>query len=148
MSWVALVVLATCTVVLLLGHWLRSRAREEFRRSVQALGQPDFSYDGPDAGFADSGSSIAVHVDRRLLHVRRGRRWRSYPLGLVRDWTAARWRTEAGAAGALVIQVDDPADPVWAIDMPSLEQNTWCDVLDLAVRRSADPSGSSRGDPF
>jgi hypothetical protein len=134
MRWPTLLVLVLFTFLIGLTLWLRIAAREAFRRAVHSLGHPDFSYDGPDGGLVDSGSSIALHTGRRLVHLRRGRKWRSYPLDAVRGWDASRRPPPAPSDGALVVRVDDPATPEWRIDMPSLEQHTWCEVLDLVVR--------------
>lgn len=125
-----LLVLIPITCLVALALWRRIVSRQTFRRAVHALGHPDFFYDGPD-GFVDSGSSIALHTRHRLVHLRRGRRWRSYPLDAVRGWEAPR--RPAPGRGELVVRVDDPAAPEWRIDMPSLEQRTWCELLALAV---------------
>ncbi|MBA2964883.1 MULTISPECIES: hypothetical protein [Ramlibacter] len=130
MSLLTLLVLAFCTCLIGVALWLRIRAREAFRRAVQSLGAPDFSYDGPDGGFIDSGSSIALHTGRRLVHLRQGRSWRSYPLEAVHSWAAP----PVPGDGALVVRVADPVHPEWRIDMPSLEQRTWCEILELAMR--------------
>lgn len=134
MRWLPLLVLVPFTFLIGLTLWARIATREAFRRAVHSLGQPDFAYDGPDGGFVDSGSSIAVHTDHRLLHLRRGRKWRSYPLEAVRGWDASRRPPPAASNGVLVVRVDDPGAPEWRIDMPSLEQQTWCQLLDLVVR--------------
>jgi hypothetical protein len=130
-----LLALGACTCLIGLALWLRITAREAFRRAVQSLGEPDFCYDGPDGGFVDSGSSIALHTQRRLVHLRKGRTWRSYPLDAVHSWSASVQPPPASTDGALLVRVNDPAHPEWRIDMPSLEQRTWCDVLDLVVRQ-------------
>jgi hypothetical protein len=147
MRWLTLLVLVPFTFLIGLSLWLRIAAREAFRRAVHSLGHPDFSYDGPDGGFVDSGSSIALHTGQRLVHLRRGRKWRSYPLDAVRGWDASRRPPPAASAGALVVRVDDPSAPEWRIDMPSLEQHTWCEVLDLVLRQPSSGDGQlSRAD--
>jgi hypothetical protein len=144
-KFLTLLVLVPFTLLIGITLWLRIAAREAFRRAVHSLGHPDYSYDGPDGGFVDSGSSIAVHTDHRLVHLRRGRKWRSYPLDAVRGWDASRRPPPAASDGVLVVRVDDPATPEWRIDMPSLEQQTWCELLELVVPPDATGDSQPRG---
>jgi hypothetical protein len=145
MRWLTLLVLIPFTCLIGFSLWLRIAAREAFRRGVHSLGSPDYSYDGPDGGIVDSGSSIALHTGRRLVHLRRGRKWRSYPLEAVRGWDASRRPPPAAGDGVLVVRVDDAAAPEWRIDMPSLEQQTWCELLDLVVRQPPTVDSGARG---